>query len=96
MNGVRGFANLKRTTGSAKLKGGDSDMVTLKPTNNKNLPTIKLGRSEIESVNSLPKNQKTEKLEEIIIGKLGKVKTDNVIDLLSEYGIKRSSNINFN
>lgn len=30
-------------------------MVTLKPTNNKNLPTIKLGRSEIESVNSLPK-----------------------------------------
>lgn len=96
LNGVRGFANLKRTTGSAKLKGGDSDMVTLKPTNNKNLPTIKLGRSEIESVNSLPKNQKTEKLEEIIIGKLGKVKTDNVTDLLSEYGIKRSSNINFN
>ncbi len=68
-------------------------MVTLKPTNNKNLPTIKLGRSEIESVNSLPKNQKTEKLEEIIIGKLGKAKTDNVTDLLSEYGIKRSSNV---
>lgn len=96
LNGVRGFANLKRNTGSAKLKGGNSDMVTLKPTNNKNLPTIKLGRSEIESVNSLPKNQKTEKLEEIIIGKLGKAKTDNITDLLSEYGIKRSSNVNFN
>lgn len=96
LNGVRGFANLKRTTGSAQKKGGESDMVTLSPRSNRNLPTVKLGRSEIESINSLPKKQRTDKLEELIIGKLGKAKTDNVTDLLSEYGIKRSSNLNFN
>lgn len=96
LNGVRGFANLKRTTGSAQKKGGESDMVTLSPRSNRNLPTVKLGRSEIESINSLPKKQRTDKLEELIIGKLGKAKTDNVTDLLSEYGIKQSSNLNFN
>lgn len=96
LNGVRGFTNLKRITGSAQKKGGESDMVTLNPKSNKNLPTVKLGRSEIESINSLPKQQRTDKLEELLISKLGKAKTDNVTDLLSEYGIKRSSNINFN
>lgn len=96
LNGIRGFANLKRTTGSAQKKGGESDMVTLNPVSNKNLPTVKLGRSEIESINSLPKKQRADKLEELLIGKLGKAKTDNVTDLLSEYGIKQSSNLNFN
>lgn len=96
LNGLRGFSNLKRTTGSATKKGAFSDKVTLKPVSNKELPEIKLKKSEIEAVEVLPKGKRSEKLQDIIIGKLGKAKTDNVTNILDEYGIKEATTRGFN
>lgn len=96
LNGIRGFSNIKKTTGSATKKGSLSTEMSLKPINNKELPEIKLKKSEVDAIEALPKDKRSEKLQDIIIGKLGKAKTDNVTNILEEYGIKESTTRGFN
>lgn len=96
LNGIRGIANVGRLKGSSKSKQTTSDTVTLKP-NSKELPEIKLNRSELDNIQEAPKNSKLDKIEELIISKLPKdTKTDDITDILSKYGIKKSSNIDWN
>lgn len=91
LNGVRGAANLNRIKGSAKTKSQTGDTVTLNPRNT-NLPEIKLNRSELEAIQKSPKDNRSDKLEELIISKLPKdLKTDTTTDILTEYNIKRSN-----
>ena len=96
LNGVRGIANISRTKGNAKTKASTSDIVTLKP-QDKSLPTIKLNKLELESIQNAPQNSRADKLEELIISRLPKdVKTDQITDILSSYGIKRKEAIGWN
>lgn len=90
LNGVRGIANLSRTKGSAKTKESSGDTVTLK-SKSRELPDIKLNKSELQAIESTPKAQRADKLEELIINKIPKkAKTDQVTDVLAEYGVKKS------
>lgn len=90
LNGVRGVANIGRTKGSAKTKDRPGDVVTLKP-QTKGLPEVKLNRTELEAIQKAPKGSRSDKLEELIISRLPKrAKTDQVTDVLAEYGVKRS------
>lgn len=95
LNGIRGVANLKRTTGSAKTKDKVSDTVTLK-SKSQDLPEVKLSRSEIESVQKAPKNERSDKLTQLISSKLPEgTNVDQVQDILSNYGINRSNTSNW-
>lgn len=95
LNGVRGVANIGRTKGSAKTKATASDTVTLKP-KSQGLPEIKLNRTELEAIQNAPKGSRSDKLEELLISRLPKkAKTDQVTDVLAEYGISRSGSMDW-
>lgn len=96
LNGVRGIANISRTKGNAKTKESRGDTVTLKP-QEEGLPTIKLNKLELESIQKAPQNSRADKLEELIISRLPKnTKTDHITDILSSYGIKRKGSLDWN
>lgn len=96
LNGIRGAANLKRITGSAKTRVTTGDTITLQ-SQSKDLPSIRLNKTELESIQSVPKSNRVDKLEELLISKLPKnTKTDNISDILAEYGIDRSNTFNWN
>lgn len=96
LNGVRGIANISRTKGNAKTKESRGDTITLKP-QEEGLPTIKLNKLELESIQKAPQNSRADKLEELIISRLPKnTKTDHITDILSSYGIKRKGSLDWN
>ena len=70
VNGIRGGANFGRMKGSAKTKNGTDDTAAIK-SNNPDMPSVQVKRSELEAINSVPKSERASRLEDLLTSKVG-------------------------